>query len=44
MRRHADEIELRRLADALYRRVDWRWAQRDDGAVMRWAGSPNAAS
>lgn len=28
-----DEIELRRLADALYRRVDWRWAQRDAGAV-----------
>jgi len=29
-----DEIELRRLADALYRRVDWRWAQRDGSAVM----------
>ena len=28
-----DEIELRRLADALYRRVDWRWAQRDGAAV-----------
>lgn len=28
-----DEIELRRLADALYRRVDWRWAQRKAGAV-----------
>ncbi len=28
-----DEGELRRLADALYRRVDWRWAQRDGGAV-----------
>ena len=28
-----DEIELRRLADALYRRVDWRWAQRKGGAV-----------
>jgi hypothetical protein len=28
-----DQIELRRLADALYRRVDWRWAQRDGGAV-----------
>ena len=27
------EIELRRLADALYRRVDWRWAQRESGAV-----------
>ena len=29
----ADERELRRLADALYRRVDWRWAQREGGAV-----------
>jgi hypothetical protein len=28
-----DEIELRRLAVALYRRVDWRWAQREGGAV-----------
>jgi hypothetical protein len=28
-----DETELRRLADALYRRVDWRWAQRDGSAV-----------
>ena len=28
-----DEIELRRLADALYRRVDWCWAQREGGAV-----------
>lgn len=28
-----DEVELRRLADALYRRVDWRWAQREGGAV-----------
>ena len=27
------EIELRELADALYRRVDWRWAQRENGAV-----------
>ena len=25
----AAESELRELADALYRRVDWRWAQRD---------------
>ena len=23
----ADEIELRKLADALYRRIDWQWAQ-----------------
>jgi hypothetical protein len=29
----SDEIELRRLADALYRRVDWRWAQPEGGAV-----------
>ena len=28
-----DESELRRLADALYRRADWRWAQREGGAV-----------
>ncbi len=28
-----DESELRQLADALYRRVDWRWAQRKGGAV-----------
>ncbi len=28
-----DENELRRLAGALYRRVDWRWAQRAGGAV-----------
>ena len=28
-----DEIELRWLADALYRRVDWTWAQRAGGAV-----------
>ena len=29
----ADEIELRRLADCLYKQVDWRWAQRDGSAV-----------
>lgn len=28
-----NESELRRLAEALYRRVDWRWAQREGGAV-----------
>ena len=28
------EIELRHLADTLYRRIDWRWAQRDDSALM----------
>jgi hypothetical protein len=30
----AAEIELRQLADALYRRVDWRWAQPDGCAVV----------
>jgi hypothetical protein len=30
----AAERELRELADSLYRRVDWRWAQRDGGAVV----------
>ena len=29
----AAEMELRQLADALYRRVDWRWAQHDGAAV-----------
>ena len=28
-----DETELRRLADALYRRVNWRWAQPNGAAV-----------
>jgi len=28
-----EEIELRRLADTLYRRIDWNWAQRKGGAV-----------
>ena len=28
------EIELRELADALYWRVDWRWAQRDGSCVV----------
>ena len=28
------EAELRQLADALYRRVEWRWAQPDGAAVM----------
>ena len=30
----ADEMELRALADALYQRVDWRWAQPRDAAVV----------
>ena len=29
----AAEVELRELADALYRRVDWRWAQHDGTCV-----------
>ena len=29
-----DETELRRLANALYQRVDWRWAQRDGTALV----------
>jgi hypothetical protein len=37
-----DESEIRELADAMYRRVDWRWAQ--NGAKgSRRDGSPNAA-
>ena len=28
-----DETEIRRLADALYRRVDWQWAQTSTGTV-----------
>lgn len=28
------EAELRELADALFRRVDWRWAQRDGACVV----------
>ena len=29
----SEETELRRLAEALYRRVEWRWAQREGSAV-----------
>jgi hypothetical protein len=29
----ADEVEIRRLADAIYRRVDWRWAQARPPAI-----------
>ena len=35
----ADEIELRELVDALYRRIDWRWAQ-DDGDTIRHGWKP----
>ena len=34
-----DEIELRELADFLYRRIDWRWAQ-DDGDTIRQGWKP----
>ena len=33
MENSADEIELSRLVDALYRRVDWRWAQHDGKTI-----------
>jgi hypothetical protein len=35
----AGEIELRELADALYRRIDWRWAQ-DGCATIRQGWKP----
>ncbi len=35
----ADEIELRDLVDALYRRVDWRWAQ-NGGDTIRQGWKP----
>jgi len=28
-----DEVEIRNLADSIYRRVDWRWAQRNAPAI-----------
>lgn len=34
-----DEAEIRRLADALYRRVDWAWAQ-DGGAAVTMGWKP----
>ena len=34
----AAEAVLRELADALYRRIDWGWASRDDGVVaLGWS-------
>ena len=36
-----DEHEIRRLADALYRRVDWRWAQ-NGGATLTHGWKPEA--
>jgi hypothetical protein len=35
----AGEAEIRRLADAIYRRVDWRWAQ-NKGAAITHGWSP----
>lgn len=35
----ADEIELRELADFLYRRIDWRWAQAE-GETIRQGWKP----
>src|SRR5439155_21110734 len=32
-RQHPDEVEIRRLADQIYRRVDWRWAQPNAPAI-----------
>jgi hypothetical protein len=35
---HPDEVEIRELADAIYRRVDWRWAQpRAPAIVHGWS-------
>ena len=31
----AQEAELREIADALYRRVDWRWSQDGGGTIMQ---------
>jgi len=30
-----DEIELRELADSLYRRIDWHWAQNNGSTIMQ---------
>lgn len=35
----AEEVEIRRLADEIYRRVDWRWAQ-NNGAVISHGWNP----
>ena len=39
---HADETEIRQLAEALYTRVDWRWMQRR-GASICHAWTPEEA-
>ena len=31
----AEEIELRRLVDALYHRIDWRWAQGEANTIRQ---------
>lgn len=36
---NAEETELRTIADALYRRIDWRWAQ-DGGDTIRQGWKP----
>jgi hypothetical protein len=33
--RHEEEVEIRAIADALYRRVDWNWAQNDSAALSQ---------
>ena len=38
----ADEVELRELADFLYRRIDWQWAQSDSATRFGKAGNLNA--
>ena len=35
----ADEIELRKIVDTLFRRIDWRWAQ-DGGETLRQGWKP----
>ncbi|MDX6531817.1 MAG: hypothetical protein QOH41_4107 [Blastocatellia bacterium] len=37
----AEEAEIRKLADELYRRADWRWAM-DDGVTLSHGWSPEA--
>ena len=37
----ADEVEIRRLADALYRRADWNWA-RDGGPTLTHGWRPES--
>ena len=36
--RDAEEVELRAMAEEIYRRVDWAWASRDDGEIaLGWS-------